>query len=96
MRKFVSWIAVSAALAVAGCAAPTISTPVSVGPDTWLITLSVPGGLTSNNDLLMQTIQQATAFCAASGKKIGVQSTSSDGVQGKTAQENQVIFKCLT
>jgi hypothetical protein len=76
-----------------GCV--TISDPVPVGRNTYMISLGARGGLAgSNSELVLQAVQKAGAFCAASGREIEVRHTSSSGVQGWTPQSGDVIFAC--
>ncbi len=82
-----------AALALSGCV--TVTEPVPVGPDAYMIGLGARGGFTSDAALLAQSVKGAGAFCARQGKRMEVQSTNAIGVQGWTPQSNTVMFKCL-
>ena len=82
-----------AALALAGCVSMT--EPVSVGPDAYMLGLSARGGMTSDAELLAQTLRSAGTFCTRQGRRIEVQSTNSTGTQGWTPQGNQVMFRCV-
>ena len=79
-------------LSVAGCV--TITDPVPVGRDTYMMGLGARGGLTNDADLLAQTMKAAGAFCGRQGRRMELQSSSSSGTQGWTPQSNQVIFRC--
>jgi hypothetical protein len=82
-----------ASAALVGCV--TMTDPVQVGPDTYMIGLGARGGFSSDAELMSQSIKAATAFCASQHRAINVQSTSSSGVQMWTPQSNQVVFKCV-
>jgi hypothetical protein len=76
-----------------GCV--TMTDPVSVGKDTYMIGLGARGGFSSDAELMAQTIKAAGTFCASQGRNMEVQNTSASGVQMWTPQSNQVIFKCV-
>jgi hypothetical protein len=84
-----------AAVAVIQTACVSITDPVPMGKDTYMIALSAHGGLSSNAELLAATIKKASEFCAAQGLNVEVTNTGATGVQGWTPQENQVVFRCL-
>jgi hypothetical protein len=81
------------AAALAGCV--TVTDPVPVGKDNYMIGLGARGGFSSDAELLAQTIRTAGAFCASQHRGVEVQSTNASGVQGWTPQSNQVFFKCV-
>jgi PBP1b-binding outer membrane lipoprotein LpoB len=83
----------AAAVLLGGCVSMT--EPVQVGKDTYMIGLNARGGFSSDAELLAQTIKTATAFCASQGRDIEVQSTNVTGVQMWTPQNNQVVFICV-
>ena len=87
-------LAVAAALALAGCV--TMTDPVQVGTDTYMVGLSARGGLTSDTELLAQTMRAAGAFCSRQGRHMELQTSSTTGTQGWTPQGNQVVFRCAT
>ena len=76
-----------------GCV--SMSQPVAVGKDTYLITLNARGGFQSDGDLLTQSIERAREFCTSRQRTMEVQSTDVSGTQGWTPQNNRVVFKCL-
>jgi hypothetical protein len=90
-------LAIAGLTTLAGCETVTVTEPVSVGPDTYMIGLgdSLGLGLKSDAQLLAQSIKAAGAFCAAQHRVIVVQSTNASGIQGWTPQSNQVFFKCI-
>jgi hypothetical protein len=90
VKKIVGAVAV---LALGGCV--TMTEPVQVGPDTYMIGLGARGGLSSDAELLSQSIKAASTFCASKNRHIEVQNTSTSGVQMWTPQSNQVMFKCV-
>jgi hypothetical protein len=73
----------------------SMSDPVSMGKDTYMISASARGGFSSNGELLAQTVQKAGEFCQAQGLKVQVMNTQATGVRGWTPQDNQVVFRCL-
>lgn len=85
--------AAAGSIILVGCV--SLTAPVSVGKDTYMIGLGARGGFSSDAELLAESIRAASSFCATQGKEIEVQSSSSSGVQMWTPQSNQVIFKCL-
>ena len=86
-------IAVITGLALSGCV--SVTQPVSVGPDTYMMGLGAHGGFSSDAELLAQTMRAAGEFCASMNRMIEVQSSHSSGVQMWTPQSNEVIFKCI-
>ena len=86
-------IATAAALALSGCT--TMTAPVPVGTDTYMMGLSARGGLTSDTELLAQTMRAARAFCGHLGRHMELQTSSASGTQGWTPQGNQVVFRCV-
>jgi hypothetical protein len=86
--------AVIAVAALTGCV--TISEPVPVGRDTYMISMGARGGMSgTNSELLLQAVKKAGAFCQSSGREIEVHNTNSSGIPGWTAQSGEVIFACL-
>jgi hypothetical protein len=73
----------------------SMTDPVEVGQDTYMMGLGARGGLSSDAELLSQTIKAAVDFCAAKNRRIEVQNTSTTGVQMWTPQNNEVTFKCF-
>ncbi len=90
MRKLFALVALAS---LSGCV--SVTEPVSVGKDTYMIGLGARGGLSTDAELMSKTLKSAGEFCLAQNKHIEVQSTSSKGVQMWTPQSNQVIFKCV-
>ena len=84
---------IASILALPACV--TITEPVMVGTDTYMIGLGARGGFTTDSELLSQTIRQAGAFCQFRQRRIEVLSTNMSGTQGWSPQNNQVMFKCL-
>jgi len=89
----VSLLTIAASVLLVGCV--TVTDPVPVGKDTYMIGLGAHGGFSSDAELLSQSIKAATAFCASQHRTIEVQSTNASGVQMWTPQSNQVFFKCV-
>lgn len=93
MRPLCSCALLAAALALTGCV--TMTEPVPMGQDTFMLGLGARGGFSSDAELLSQSVRAAGAFCARQGRRVEVQSTNASGVQMWTPQSNQVIFKCM-
>lgn len=72
----------------------SMTEPVQVGKDTYMMGLNARGGFSSDAELLARTIRTATAFCASQGRGIEVQSSNVTGVQMWTPQNNQIVFTC--
>jgi hypothetical protein len=77
----------------AGCV--TLTEPVQMGKDTYMLTTHARGGFNSDGALMTQAIAKAGDFCASKGLQVFVQSKQQKGVQGWTPQDNQIIFLCL-
>jgi hypothetical protein len=52
---------------LSGCV--TVTEPVSMGENRYLITLNARGGFQSDGELLTQSINHANDFCARQGKR---------------------------
>ena len=79
-------------LALAACV--TITNPVAVGENKYLITLNARGGFESDGELLTQSIEKANSFCQTQDKRAEIEKTEVSGVQMWTPQNNQVFFSC--
>lgn len=88
------WIAVMAVAALSSSCV-SMTEPVQVGKDTYMIGLNARGGFSSDAELLAQTIKAATTFCASQERDIEVQSSNVSGVQMWTPQNSQVVFTCV-
>jgi len=80
-------------VAVSGCVSMT--EPVSMGENKFMITLNARGGFQSDGELLSRTIQRAKEFCRNQGRKAEITNTQTSGVQMWTPQNNQVVFTCI-
>ena len=69
-----------------------VTEPVPAGKDTYMIGLGARGGLSNDAELLAQTIKAAGNFCAAQGRTVQVQSTSTSGVQRVDAAKQSSDF----
>ena len=87
-------LVIAEALLLAGCV--TMTAPVQVGKDTYMIGVGARGGFSSDAELLAKSIKTAGEFCASLHRSIEVQNTNSHGVQGWTPQSNEVVFKCVS
>ena len=82
----------ASAIFLAACV--TVTDPVQVGDNRYLVTLNARGGFQSDGQLLTQSIQKANSYCEAQGKRAEVEKTEVSGVQMWTPQNNQVFFSC--
>jgi len=89
MRAFLSTIA----LLLAGCT--TMSDVMQIGPDSYMVSTSVRGGLTSDTEVKSTVIRKAQAHCGAQGKQMQMVSSANSGTQGWTPQNAEVTFKCV-
>lgn len=60
----------------------SMTPPVKMGRDTYMLTTHARGGFNSNGELLTKVIASANAFCASQGLNALVQSEQNSGVQG--------------
>lgn len=81
------------ALLLSSCV--TISEPISLGDDKYMIHLNARGGFNSDGELLEQSIKQAHTYCIARNKKAVIVNTETSGTQMWTPQNNKVVFKCI-
>lgn len=86
-------LAIAAALALSACV--TMTEPVQVGTDSYMIGLSARGGMAGGAELLAQTMRAAGAFCGRQGRHMELQGSNTTGIQGWTPQDNQVFFRCV-
>jgi len=75
-----------------GCV--TVTDPVQMGNNRYMVTLNARGGFQSDGELLTHSIQRANEFCSAKGAHAEVENTETKGVQMWTPQNNQVVFSC--
>lgn len=78
---------------VAGCV--TVTEPVQVGENEYMIGLGARGGFETDAELLAKSIKAAGEFCASRHATIEVVRTTAKGVQMWTPQSNEVYFKCI-
>lgn len=77
------------------CSCVTPSDPIAMGNGSYMLGVNARGGFQSNNLLLSRTIERANNFCSLHGKTAEVESAQATGVQGWTAQDSQVVFRCV-
>ncbi len=73
----------------------TVTKPVPMGDDKYMLSLNARGGFNNNGELLKDSIERANAFCREKGLYAHILQTEVSGVQMWTPQGNQVVFKCL-
>lgn len=78
---------------LAGCA--STSAPVSVGPDTYTLSMSEHGGFRSHGAVRADALKKANEHCASMGKTMTLQNSDSAGARGWTPIEETVTYKCL-
>ena len=93
MRRLFLAMLIPASLALSGCV--SVTSPVPIGQDAWMIGLGARGGFQSDAELLSQSVSAAGQFCAKQGRRVEVMTTSASGTQMWTPQSNTVTFKCL-
>ncbi len=86
-------VVVLAAFLLASCV--SVTEPVSVGKDTYMMGLGAHGGFQTDAELMATTLHAASDFCTAQHRTMEVQSTSAHGTQMWTPQSNEVVFKCV-
>jgi hypothetical protein len=91
--RWTNIIAVSTAIILSGCV--TVTDPVSMAENRYMITLNAHGGFQSDGELLSRSVQRANQFCQAQGLRAEIASTQTGGVQMWTPQHNQVLFSCV-
>ena len=84
---------VGAAALLSACV--TMTEPVSMGENRYMITLNARGGFQSDGELLSRSVKKANEFCLTKGRKAEIANTQSSGVQMWTPQNNQVVFSCI-
>lgn len=87
-----STLFVLAAMVVSGCVSMT--DPVSMGNDRYMITLNARGGFSNDGELLSKSVAKANEFCKLKGREAEIIETQHSGVQMWTPQNNQVVFRC--
>ena len=92
MRELGAFAVVAIGMLLAACV--TITDPVAVGENKYLITLNARGGFQSDGQLLTESIAKANSFCQAQGRRAEITNTEVSGVQMWTPQNNQVYFSC--
>ena len=73
----------------------TMTDPVSMGENRYMLTLNARGGFQSDGALLSQSIQKANEFCQIKGLRAEIANTQTSRVQMWTPQNNQVVFTCI-
>lgn len=86
-------LVVAAAFSIIGCL--SVTDPIQVGQDTYMIGASSGTGFDSNTTLLTETLKGANAFCAKQGKLAELQTSKTSGAQGWSMQNAQAMFKCV-
>jgi hypothetical protein len=87
----VAFIAMSAA--ATGCV--SVSEVTKVGKDTYMVGADVRGGMTSDTEVKMLSLNRANEYCEKMGKVMVADSSTSRGVRGWTPQTSEVTFFCV-
>lgn len=85
--------AAAAVLALGACT--TMSDVMQIGPDTYMVSTSVRGGLTTDTEVKSTVIHKAQTHCGAMGKQMQMVTSNNSGTQGWTPQNAEVTFKCV-
>ena len=93
MKQTFTVITLVASISLTACV--TMTEPVSMGENRYMLTLNARGGFQSDGALLSQSIQKANEFCRLKGQRAEIANTQTSGVQMWTPQNNQVVFKCI-
>ena len=93
MQRHITFTFLCVLATFAGCVSMT--EPVSMGENKFMITLNARGGFQSDGELLSRTVQKANDFCRNQGRKAEITNTQTSGVQMWTPQNNQVVFTCV-
>ena len=70
------------------------SEPVSVGPDTYQLSMTGSGFATQGNTS-MKALKAANVFCARSGLHLLPRHQDESGVYGFSPRQNTLVFMCL-
>jgi hypothetical protein len=93
MKNVLVFVVASAIIVLSACV--TMTEPVSMGENRYMITLNARGGFQSDGELLSRSVQRANEFCQSKGRRAEISNTQTGGVQMWTPQNNQVVFSCI-
>ena len=86
-------LACVASVAIGGCA--TVSDVVPTGKNSYMVSMEVRGGLTSDSSVRAKTMLRANQYCDGLGKHFVLDHVQSRGVRGWTPQDSEIYFLCL-
>lgn len=80
-------------VALAACA--TMSDVMQIGPNTYMVSTTVRGGMSTDTEVKSTVIRKAQAHCGGLGKQMEMVSSTNAGLQGWSPQTAEVTFKCV-
>lgn len=72
-----------------------MSDVIPTGQDTYIVGVADYSGLKSDAEISGVSIKRGTEFCSKQNKRFELVKASSSGTQGWTAQQSQIIFRCV-
>lgn len=90
MQKYLAGAAI---LALAGCT--TVTEPISVGNDTYMLGSTTRGGLKSWVEINAENHKRANDFCDSKGRQANIVEKGTAGARGWTPMESNVTFQCV-
>lgn len=82
------------AIAITGCT--SISDVTKTGRETYMVGVTVRGGVSGDAGAQAAAIKAANTFCASKGLVVQVNSAQGSGVQGLTPVGSVVHFSCIS
>lgn len=78
---------------LAGCT--SITEPISVGNDTFMLGSTTRGGMSSWVEVNAENHKRANEYCEKQGKTANIISKGNAGTRGWTPMESDVTFQCI-
>jgi hypothetical protein len=91
--KLKSLLYAATALFLTAC--QSMSDVIPTGQDTYIVGVADYSGLKSDAEISGVSIKRGTEFCSKQNKRFELVKASSSGTQGWTAQQSQIIFRCV-
>lgn len=73
-----------------------MSDVVPTGKNSYMVSMEVRGGLTSDSSVRAKTMLRANQYCESIGKHFALDHVQSSGVRGWTPQDSEIYFLCLS
>jgi hypothetical protein len=83
---------------VLGGCATTVESPVSIGKNTFMISVghtALGSGLTSHAELVHQAVVEANQFCEQQNEEMQLDTVTNSGVAGFGSIDNTITFMCV-